>query len=253
MVKLTARTVLYTRRFTDTIEVTKRIVDTTNIGDDTEICEGDQATFTITNVKDRDVLWSDSSNGVTATFDRDGPVWGKVYNSCNETKDSVYLTVYPKLVTDFPTDTVVCMRDSVVLNVGNFLYTDYDWENGAGDSSIVVYENGSYVVRLYNKCFSGTFSFNVYFEDELHGFRDVNIFTPNNDGVNDVFEIYRSVTDYFDLQIFNRWGKRVYQVNDYQSVWKANRMPDGVYFYSVRFKNCLGELMERRGSIAVQR
>ena len=83
-----------------------------------------------------------------------------------------------------------------------------------------------------------------------------NGFSPNNDGINDYFEILglNNFTDEFDdpypnsMKIFNRWGKLVFSVDDYDNEnsnrrWegqsntsvkrtvKGNKLPPGTYYY----------------------
>jgi len=61
-------------------------------------------------------------------------------------------------------------------------------------------------------------------------------FSPNNDHVNDLFQIYglENVKD-ARLSVFNQWGVEVYKNNDYKSDWdgtyKGTLLPDGTYFY----------------------
>ena len=50
-----------------------------------------------------------------------------------------------------------------------------------------------------------------------------NTFTPNGDGVNDVFEIQGENINEFQLWIFNRWGEEVYYTNVMTDYW------DGYY------------------------
>ncbi|MBK5278409.1 MAG: gliding motility-associated C-terminal domain-containing protein [Bacteroidia bacterium] len=57
-----------------------------------------------------------------------------------------------------------------------------------------------------------------------------NIFTPNGDGVNDVFFVRNLPTD-ANLIITNRWGKEVYSSSNYQNNWDGGDISDGVYFY----------------------
>ena len=67
--------------------------------------------------------------------------------------------------------------------------------------------------------------------------------SPNRDGINDVF--YISGIEEFPesrLQIYNRWGERVYDVNgydnDWEGTWKGNReLPDGAYFYCLELND----------------
>gem|GEM_PF-1279379 len=60
--------------------------------------------------------------------------------------------------------------------------------------------------------------------------------TPNEDGINDVFEILNSTCcDYISIKVFNRWGNIVYQNADYKNDWKGvnesgTKLVQGTYF-----------------------
>ncbi|MCC3160590.1 gliding motility-associated C-terminal domain-containing protein [Hymenobacter sp. 15J16-1T3B] len=67
-----------------------------------------------------------------------------------------------------------------------------------------------------------------------------NIITPNGDGKNDELRLVMpNVTD-FSLQVFNRWGKRVYTSKDVSKGWTAASSPAGVYYYLMEYTNCQG-------------
>jgi gliding motility-associated-like protein len=57
-----------------------------------------------------------------------------------------------------------------------------------------------------------------------------NVFTPNNDGKNDVFEIV-GLTPKSRLIIVNRWGKVVFESNDYKNEWSGDSQASGPYYY----------------------
>ncbi len=73
------------------------------------------------------------------------------------------------------------------------------------------------------------------------------VLTPNNDGFNDAFELLglEGCGFTFEVQIFNRWGKIVYQSNNYQNNWRgyannsgmtigsSSKLPTGTYYYIV--------------------
>ena len=64
-----------------------------------------------------------------------------------------------------------------------------------------------------------------------------NIFTPNDDAVNDAFEVLNLPLDgKHKLIISNRWGNEVYTSNDYRegTFWKAEGASDGIYFYRLQ-------------------
>ncbi len=67
-------------------------------------------------------------------------------------------------------------------------------------------------------------------------------FSPNNDGVNDFFTI-KNIENFpqNSLEVFNRWGNRVYRQENYQNDWGGTFenliLPDGVYFYILKINN----------------
>jgi gliding motility-associated-like protein len=63
-----------------------------------------------------------------------------------------------------------------------------------------------------------------------------NIITPNGDGQNDVFKVSTSPTS-SKLEIFNRWGRKVYEQNNYANNWGGNNQPAGVYYYLLTKSN----------------
>ncbi len=70
-----------------------------------------------------------------------------------------------------------------------------------------------------------------------------NVFTPNGDGMNDYFQVHSVSIMSFEGIIFNRWGKVVYEWNEWktkESGWNGKVMgngkdaPEGVYFYIIK-------------------
>ncbi|WMJ74929.1 gliding motility-associated C-terminal domain-containing protein [Cytophagaceae bacterium ABcell3] len=61
-----------------------------------------------------------------------------------------------------------------------------------------------------------------------------NLITPNNDGLNDYFEIV-SIPRNTTVTIYNRWGSEVYHDENYNNSWDGDGVPDGVYYYDITF------------------
>ncbi len=61
-----------------------------------------------------------------------------------------------------------------------------------------------------------------------------NIFTPNGDGVNDVFFI-QAIDKFKDpmVYVYNRWGNVVYEKANYRNNWDMDGLPDGTYYYII--------------------
>jgi len=77
------------------------------------------------------------------------------------------------------------------------------------------------------------------------GIKVPNLFTPNGDGINDVFEI-RGLNQYQsnELQIVNRWGNEVFRAKGYQNNWTGEGLNEGTYYYLLRVKKAGSDEVE---------
>ena len=82
-----------------------------------------------------------------------------------------------------------------------------------------------------------------------------NVFTPNGDEMNDVFEISLhedSEQSAKFLQVFNRYGQRIFEVtNDMR--WNGGDHPSAVYFWYLSYSDCDNRPVKRRGYVHLQR
>ncbi|HPF52050.1 MAG TPA: gliding motility-associated C-terminal domain-containing protein [Draconibacterium sp.] len=122
------------------------------------------------------------------------------------------------------------------------------------DSPVYTYENsGSYWVKLVSKKVSDgvtctdTFKLEDFIVADTSFVVAPNVFTPNGDGVNDEFVIKYWSMKSIEINIYNRWGKRVHfwKKGDIQgfentmseSVWDGRiggrYASPGVYYYDV--------------------
>ncbi len=159
---------------------------------------------------------------------------------------------------DLPTTNDNLLTFNAVPKSGNILF--YSWMfSGTGvqgyDTSSVKnpqrkYEDaGKYPVMLISTtdfgCVDTTVKF-VEMKDELNVFIP-NSFTPNNDGINDLFQVkglgFR--IESFNLEVFDRWGHSIYFTKDVNKGWdgtiKGQSPMEGVYIYKVRIIGANGE------------
>ncbi len=94
-----------------------------------------------------------------------------------------------------------------------------------------------------------------------------NIITPNDDGLNDFFDIEIDGEDLYELDIYNRWGERMYSVRqdsdnlgggnwDGKEQNSGTLCPPGTYFYIFRFRegcNPAADVEDYSGIITVIR
>lgn len=82
-----------------------------------------------------------------------------------------------------------------------------------------------------------------------------NVFTPNNDGVNDLYYVTSNSITEFDMVIVNRWGEKVFETNDITVPWDGTTngklCNDGTYFYLIRAQAATGEIV-KQGHITIE-
>ncbi|MEL0594174.1 MAG: gliding motility-associated C-terminal domain-containing protein [Planktothrix rubescens PR223] len=84
-----------------------------------------------------------------------------------------------------------------------------------------------------------------------------NAFSPNGDGVNDVFATTNENLIYYRLTIFNRWGNTLYETTDPQGGWngtyQGGEVPDGTYFYLIHARGIDGKEYLLKGYVTLLR
>jgi len=87
-----------------------------------------------------------------------------------------------------------------------------------------------------------------------------NAFTPNRDGLNDLFRMVgippENITE-FHFQIFNRWGEVVFSTRDIEESWDGTsagrECPEGVYVWAVYYKENNRHTVTNKGTIQLIR
>lgn len=86
-----------------------------------------------------------------------------------------------------------------------------------------------------------------------------NAFTPNNDGNNDVLQVYgdKSTIEYFEFKLFNRWGEKVYETSSTRFNWdgsyRGSPAENGVYIYLMKVVFVDGSKSDYKGSVTLIR
>lgn len=80
-----------------------------------------------------------------------------------------------------------------------------------------------------------------------------NIFTPNGDGSNDVFELTTVNTVDINLTIVNRWGNLMYSGSGLNPSWDGKDAPEGIYFYQYTVKGQTGDELSGQGFVQLIR
>jgi len=125
----------------------------------------------------------------------------------------------------------------------------YVWSNGAVNSDFIPEESGLYTVEIISKINSASNTDTVYII-VIPGLLSIpNIFTPNDDEINDNF--LKSDFNLNQLHIYNRWGKQVLSSGGAENNY--NELSDGSYYYVIEHENRCIEKNPIKGWIQIER
>ena len=136
----------------------------------------------------------------------------------------------------------VCLEDTE--NYSLYLLNGSDKKFIADfDSSYYFYENlnsiaGCYVITANDSFTNESVISNSICVDNCPEYELPNVFSPNNDNVNDLFvPIKNKHITSVEMKIFNRWGQLIFETEDSEVNWngkkrvKKSNCSEGVYFY----------------------
>jgi len=145
------------------------------------------------------------------------------------------INVYPYPHINFADTIYLCEMPTVILDAG-LGYQNYIWSTGSQNQSIEVTQAGVYGVMVDHYGCIGGDTVLVLACIEVTA---PSVFTPNGDGINDVFFVDGNFVDSFYLTIFNRWGKKVFETNDIKKSWdgtyKGEPLAEGTYYWVITY------------------
>jgi gliding motility-associated-like protein len=84
-----------------------------------------------------------------------------------------------------------------------------------------------------------------------------NIFSPNNDGANDIFRLQGKNISQLDIKVYDRWGNIVFETQDKNEAWtghyNSKDCPEGVYYYLANITFTNGETTMKKGNVTLIR
>ena len=79
-----------------------------------------------------------------------------------------------------------------------------------------------------------------------------NVFTPNQDGLNDNFEPKGVGIEEYEIFIFNRWGEQVFTSDDILNSWDGGEAVSGMYTYIINVVDKIGEFHRKTGFVLIE-
>jgi gliding motility-associated-like protein len=157
-------------------------------------------------------------------------------------KDSITVTFDDSLRVHLPADTSACNGSDFTLTVlGN--PDTVTWQDGLqAFSHAVPQPGGTYTAIAKNGCGADTLASVVTFGECACNLLLPDAFTPNGDGINDIFKpLNFCKMSQYTLQIYNRYGTLVYHSEDPETGWDGNCLgiaaTPGNYVWQVMYTN----------------
>ncbi|MCU0434311.1 MAG: gliding motility-associated C-terminal domain-containing protein [Bacteroidia bacterium] len=229
-----------------------------NLGNDTLFC-GTQGTLTlaVNNVPGNIYSWSTGSTDTSIIVSAPGIYSITVINAiCADTAvDSIIVSQL--LNNQYPDEIFIC-EDSALISplLPNIPGNSYTWNTGQTTPEIQVNISGTYVVSVSNGSCVINDTIQVDF-GIIGSAGTLNVFTPNGDGINDVFAFPTAAADGFDLEIFSRWGNSLFRSSSPAQGWdgsfNSSAAEEGVYYWRLRTTDCFGNPEMKAGFVTLMR
>ena len=221
--------------------------DDFTLGLDTTLCPGESIVL-VAPITSFDNQWQDGSN--QSTFVADQPIVYslQISNECGTQSDSLSLSVDTRTpVVDLDPSIEWCEGDIITLDATQSFAANYQWSSGETTPTIQISSTGVFSIDISTPCSAVSQTVDIIpgadcFVAEIHD--DIfipNVFSPNNDNVNDVFTVsYGADLNVTGMEgsIFDRWGNLVYQSSTNPFSWDGrfagDEMQPGVFVYMLK-------------------
>jgi gliding motility-associated-like protein len=230
---------------------------------DTAMCFGDS--IVLTGYGGGAYLWSNSSpqNSITVSPISNTTYTLTVSNGACTSTATYNITVYPLPTVFAGYDTTVAAGTSVQLHATGG--TTYTWSPtwylscyDCPDPICTPDATTAYLVTITDDhgC-TNTDDVIVYVEYECGDIFVPTAFAPNGNNYNDYFRILGGCFTTFNLQIFDRWGNKIYESDEQSLGWdgtyKAEPMDGGIYYFIYSGTRIDGETVAGNGDVTLIR
>ncbi|MFT6184594.1 MAG: gliding motility-associated-like protein [Flavobacteriales bacterium] len=219
------------------------------------LCPGETYTYEIP----QEGVWNNSITSDYLTVDESGFYTVSIANEqCAIFLESevVYLQL-PEV--NLGPDQLLCIKDVVDLDASGTYNDSLVWNDGSVEFEREITTTGIYEVITWNQCGEAQDEVELIFDDCDYALFIPNAFTPDGDGINEVWlPIGLNISEY-EIQVFNRWGESVWRSTQLGEAWSGSDnfgeyyVSDGIYGYKVKAISVKGLPITKFGSVLILR
>lgn len=231
----------------------------------TTICPNETVTLTVSGGNEP-YTWSNSTSTSSSIVSGDGIISVSNSNACGVSTQSISIIENTINASISANPLIGSAPLEVEFTNNSTNATSYNWNFGNGQSAttqtapLQTYTNsGTYIITLTvsNGICSDTDSISIEVIEDEPTLYIPNVFTPNGDGKNEIFNVGATNIKEFDMEIFDRWGLKMYSTNDISKGWDGKvrnlDVPQGVYFYLITAKGIDNVIINKQGSLTLLR
>ena len=239
----------------DQVHVYRVNLPVIQLGPDVEICQGETAVLS----SGFNGQWSTGASGDSVVVASTGTYTFEYTEEGCTADDEVNVLVNPLPFIDAATTQYGCIEQQYTIVINDFATGVYEWMDGSQAPYLIVDSPGDYWFMVTNECGSEVETITVIFEDCDEAVYVPNCFTPDNDGVNDVWKVVTRNINSITTRVLNRWGEVVFQSDELSPVWTGDfqlgdtYVADGLYFFRIEFERRDGQKELREGSMFIIR
>ena len=220
------------------------------------LCNNDSLQLSVLNSSAFKYTWSPNYN-ITATNISNPLVFPDsttsyavlIRDEClNPTRDTV--TIFVPHALDSIADSIICIDAEIIIQPLVLKDAIYSWNDSLFEDELIITDEGVYFFQSeeYTCLYRDTFNISL---DDCREIPVPNIFTPNNDGFNEMFDLSSITLDEeWNLIVYNRWGRLVYSMLAYDNSWNGDELADGSYFYHIEKA---GDSIAHKGWVQISR
>ena len=227
-------------------------------------CDGD-VVYLSTTQNYNQINWTTGESGIQIAVTTPGRYGVTVVNSggCTASKN-VDINFLPKPMVEAGDDvTSDCIKGALLNGIGDGTPV---WEPALGLSNNNTFDANAFPINTtmyYLTVDNGTCKAtdSVLVRADCSSIYLPSAFTPNGDGLNDVFMAFGIDLKEFQLVIYNRWGERIFQTQDITSGWdgtyRGAPSPLGLYVWELEASDKNGKPLlnnfQGRGTVSLVR
>jgi len=223
------------------------------------LCSG--STVTLTSNQTTGNVWSTAETSQSITVNTAGTYGLSIAGSCNQSNETVNI-IMENVNAQFTSSETSGLAPLTVYFTNTSTPAIYTWylngviTNSLPQTGYTFTNSGDNVITLIATSINGCSD--IYIQTISIGESQVelyvpNSFTPNGDGINDLFQVYGVGIASLSVNIFDRWGNSVMSWSGLEKGWDGKTQnknaPDGIYVYKISGKDSNQKIINKIGAV----